>query len=312
MKNKPNNQTPRWQRLVKIARQAWFELLQEPLASITSVLVIAITLVLPLTLFSAASKLESTLSQYADSPQIVAYLRLNGPDSLISEVSERLLRRPDISYIELIPKALGLTQFSQESGLGDIIDELGSNPLPDALVVTPLATDLPSLEALSNELSLDPDIESAELDTQWLLRLRGLIGVIQNLGTLIGLLSVLAFFLVIGNTIRAIVQGSLDEIRIQKLIGATDLYVINPMIFKGLYYGIGGAILAIALQLLVFSLLNSALMDLQAQTETINTSNYTIGVSWGVSAVALFASGVIGALAAAIFAKQQLAKLNHG
>ena len=286
--------------------------MHEPLASITSVLVIAITLVLPLTLFSAANKLESTLSQYADTPQLIAYLRLNGPDSVISEVSERLLSRPDISYIELIPKALGLSQFSQESGLGDLIVELGTNPLPDALVITPLATDVPSLEALSDELNQDPDIESTQLDTQWLLRLRGLIEVIQNLGTLIGLLSALAFFLVVGNTIRAIVQGSIDEIRIQKLIGATNLFVIKPMIFKGLYYGIGGALLATALQLLVFALLNSALADFQTLNESINGSNYTIGVSWGVSTVALIASGVLGALAAALFAKQQLAKLNHG
>jgi cell division transport system permease protein len=312
LKNKPNNQIPIWQRLIKTAKQAWSELLHEPLASITSVLVIAITLVLPLTLFSAANKLESTLSQYADTPQLIAYLRLNGPDSVISEVSERLLSRPDISYIELIPKALGLSQFSQESGLGDLIVELGTNPLPDALVITPLATDVPSLEALSDELNQDPDIESTQLDTQWLLRLRGLIEVIQNLGTLIGLLSALAFFLVVGNTIRAIVQGSIDEIRIQKLIGATDLFVIKPMIFKGLYYGIGGALLATALQLLVFALLNSALADFQTLNESINGSNYTIGVSWGVSTVALIASGVLGALAAALFAKQQLAKLNHG
>jgi cell division transport system permease protein len=306
-------QTSSWQQLGVTAQRAGLELLREPLSSLTSIVVIAITLVLPLTLFSAASKLESTLEQYAQSPQLVAYLRTDGPVSLLSEVSERLLSRADVSYIELVPKALGLSQFSEDSGLGDLIAELGSNPLPDVLLVTPLALDVASLEELARTLAQDPDIESAELDTQWLQRLQGLVGVIKSVASLIGSLAVLAFFLVIGTTIRALIRSSIDEIRIQKLIGATDFYVIKPLIFKGLYYGFGGSVLAVLLQLLVYALLNSALTDFLSlysdMTDTGITAGSTLDVSWLVCLAAIGASCALGAVAAALFAKQQILKL---
>jgi cell division transport system permease protein len=294
-------------------QQAWSELLGEPLASLTSVVVIAITLVLPLTLVTAASELESTLKQYSRSPQLIAYLRLNSSESMISDVSERLLMRDEISSIELVPKALALTQFSEASGLGDLIGELGSNPLPDALLITPLAADISSLEALTNSLNQDPDIDSAELDSQWLIRLQGLINVIKQLATLIGALAVLAFFLVIGTTVRALIQASIDDIRIQKLVGATDFYVIKPLIFKGIYYGFGGASLAVLLQFSVFALFNSTLADfLNLYSDVTGASSDVLTLSWLVSVTALSASCGIGAIAAYLFAKQQILTLNPG
>lgn len=308
--NRSSNKASPWQQTLVTAKRAWLELLQQPLTSLASVVVIATTLVLPLTLFSAASKLENTLGQYSQNPQLIAYLELGGTDSLIQEVSERLLMREDISYIELVPKALGLSQFSEDSGLGDLISELGSNPLPDALLITPLATEISSLQALARELNQDPDIESTELDIKWLIRLQGLVDVINRLGMLIGALSVLAFFLVIGNTISSLIQTSLDEIRIQKLLGATDLYVIKPLIFKGLYYGLSGSIVAILLQLVVFSLLNNALANFLSLYDATADSSASLGVSWVVSLTALSASCVIGAMSAAIFAKQKILTLN--
>ncbi len=316
MNSKPERapkQTSSWQQLGLTAKRAGLELLREPVSSLTSIVVIAITLVLPLTLFSAANKLENTLNQYAQSPQLIAYLRTDGQASMIGDVSERLLSREDISYIELVPKALGLSQFSEDSGLSDLIAELGSNPLPDVLLVTPLALDVESLEELARTLAQDPDIESAELDIQWLLRLRGLVGAIKSVGSVIGALAVLAFFLVIGTTIRALIRSSIDEIRIQKLIGATDFYVIKPLIFKGLYYGLGGSVLAILLQLLVFALLNGALTDfvrLYSDVTDIETAaGFSLSVSWLVCLAAIGASCALGTAAAALFAKQQILKL---
>jgi cell division transport system permease protein len=230
---------------------------------------------------------------------------------MISEVSERLLMRDDISYIEVVPKALALSQFSEDSGLGDLIAELGANPLPDALLITPLAADITSLERLTSALNQDPDIDSAELDSQWLMRLKGLIDVINRLAMLVGGLSVLAFFLVIGTSVRGLIQSSIDDIRIQKLIGATDLYIVKPLVFKGLYYGFSGASLAFALQFLVFAVFNNALADfLSLYSEITRASTHILGLSWLISLTTLSLSSCMGATAAYLFAKQQILTLN--
>ncbi len=309
--NRPSTGVPLWQGLLDSGIMAWRDLFRQPLVSLAAIGVIAATLVLPLALFSAADKLQSILAQNAQNPRLIAYLRLDGGDSLIRDVSERLLLMDAISFIEPVPKAMGLAQLANEQGFSDLINELESNPLPDVLIITPLISDISELQALSDELTQDPDIDAVELNTQWLLRLRALADTIQTLGQNVALLSGLAFCLVIGTTMGTLIQTNSDEIRIQKLIGATDFYVIKPLIFKGFYYGLNGALLALLLQLGLFAALNSSLSEFMAlYSDKASDSDAYLGLSLSVSLIALGASCTIGAAAAFIFARRQLLQLS--
>jgi cell division transport system permease protein len=54
----------------------------------------------------------------------------------------------------------------------------------------------------------------------------------------------LAVVLVVGNTIRLQIQGRRAEIEVAKLVGATDAFVRRPFLYRGLWYGLGGALVA--------------------------------------------------------------------
>ncbi len=53
-----------------------------------------------------------------------------------------------------------------------------------------------------------------------------------------------AVVLVIGNTLRLAMHNRHEEIQILKLIGATDPYIARPFLYSGIWYTLGGAILA--------------------------------------------------------------------
>ena len=48
----------------------------------------------------------------------------------------------------------------------------------------------------------------------------------------------------IGNTIRLTVESRRDEIVIVKLVGGSDAFVRRPFLYTGLWYGLGGALVA--------------------------------------------------------------------
>ena len=67
--------------------------------------------------------------------------------------------------------------------------------------------------------------------------------------TVFGLAGLLALgvILVIGNTIRLAIENRRDEILVVKLVGGTNAYVRRPFLYTGLWYGLGGGLLALVL-----------------------------------------------------------------
>jgi cell division transport system permease protein len=58
-----------------------------------------------------------------------------------------------------------------------------------------------------------------------------------------------AIIVIIGNTIRLDIQSRREEIEVTKLIGASNAFVRRPFLYSGLWYGLGGGLLALALVL---------------------------------------------------------------
>jgi len=69
----------------------------------------------------------------------------------------------------------------------------------------------------------------------------------------------LGVLLVIGNTIRLGIENRRDEILVVKLVGGTDAYVARPFLYTGLWYGIGGGLLALVVLGLGFIWISSTI-----------------------------------------------------
>src|SRR5690606_25274927 len=75
-------------------------------------------------------------------------------------------------------------------------------------------------------------------------RLRALVDLAGRLTLGLAVLLGLGVLLVIGNTVRAGLEGRRAEILVLKLVGGTDAYVARPFLYTGLWYGCGGGLLA--------------------------------------------------------------------
>jgi cell division transport system permease protein len=86
----------------------------------------------------------------------------------------------------------------------------------------------------------------------------------------------------IGNTVRLSVEQRRDEIRVSKLVGASNGYIARPFLYAGLFLGLVGGLVAWLLQLVVVGLVGHEINQFLAlYTAQAN--------SLAVSQIALFA-----------------------
>jgi cell division transport system permease protein len=89
-----------------------------------------------------------------------------------------------------------------------------------------------------------PQIDQAVLDLEWVQRLYSMMALGKRLVIALAALLALGVLLVVGNTIRLAIESRRDEIVIVKLVGGTNAFVRRPFLYTGLWYGLGGGILA--------------------------------------------------------------------
>ncbi len=254
-----------------------------PFATMLTLLVIGVALALPACLYVLLGNVQSFGQGWDKGAQISLFLKVSVSQATAQDLASQLKQRDDVANVTYISPQDGLKKFQAQTGIGDIVEDLHSNPLPAVLEVQPtLSVQTPkSIEALLTDLKRLPQVDIAELDMQWLKRLYTIIEVIRRGVWALAALLGLAVLLVIGNTIRLSTQNRRQEIEIIKLIGATNSFIRRPFLYSGMYYGLFGAIIAWILVSITISWLNVPVVQL-AKLYSSQFSLHGLGFLGGV------------------------------
>ncbi|MFP5345183.1 MAG: permease-like cell division protein FtsX, partial [Gammaproteobacteria bacterium] len=215
----------------------------------------------------------------------------------------------NIKQVRILSRAQALEEFRALSGLDQALSALGENPLPALLIVTPASEEPAATEALLKTLAALPEVDAAELDLDWLKRLRALLDLLQRAVWLLGALLSGAVLLIMGNTLRLAIQNRREEIELMRLIGATDAFIRRPFLYSGLIYGLSGALFALILLGFILGLLAApvkALAELYNSSFEING----LGVDSGLGLLALGA--LLGLAGAWLAVGRQLKQIQPG
>jgi len=208
------------------------QLWRTPAASAMTVLVIGIALALPAGLYVLLKNVEQVSSQWDDASQISLFLQHKTPDNRGKQLAEQLLTWPDINAVHYQSSQDSLAEFRQLSGLDSLLDTLPSNPLPPVIVIQPEAGqhEAQALQGLLERLQNMQEVDLAQLDMQWLQRLRSINQAGERGISILAILLSLSVLLVIGNTIRLAILNRQTEIRVIKLVGGTNAFVRRPFL----------------------------------------------------------------------------------
>jgi cell division transport system permease protein len=162
------------------------------------------------------------------------------------KAAERVRQRRDVESVTVVEADDALEEFRKGSGFGEALDALKDNPLPHALVVRPAADfrDPTQVVSLTTELRAIEGVDIVQLDTAWVSRFNAILDVVRRVVLLAVGLFALGVLVIVGNTIRLDIENRRDEIEVTKLVGGSDAFVRRPFLYNGVWYGLGGGLIA--------------------------------------------------------------------
>ncbi|MEY8711942.1 cell division protein FtsX [Mangrovibacter phragmitis] len=290
-------------------RYAWqgalADLRSKPFATFLTVMVIAISLTLPSVCYIIYKNVSEAASQYYPSPQITVYFEKTLDDNAAQQVVGQIQAEPGVDKVNYLTRDEALGEFRNWSGFGGALDMLEENPLPAVAVVVPKIDfqNTQSLTTLKDRISRIHGIDEVRMDDGWFTRLVAITQLVGNVSAMIGILMVAAVFLVIGNSVRLSIFARRDTINVQKLIGATDGFILRPFLYGGALLGFSGAFLSLILSEVLVLRLASAAGDV---AKVFGTTFSISGFSFDEALLLLLVAAMIGWAAAWLATVQHL------
>jgi cell division transport system permease protein len=230
---------------------------QHKLATLLTILVIGIALALPACLHLLVANAQTATGSWGHVIDLSIFMKEKTSVGEARRTADRIRQRRDVAEVTLITAEEALKEFRHASGFGAAIDALNENPLPHTLVVRPRDDSMSSasIESLAADLRALPSVDTVQLDTAWVNRLNAILLAIQR-GLLLaaGVLG-LGVVVIVGNTIRLDIQNRREEIEVTKLVGGSDAFVRRPFLYNGVWYGLGGAVVAWVIAAIVTAVL---------------------------------------------------------
>jgi cell division transport system permease protein len=248
----------------QVAVDSLARLLAEPGSSLLTWSVIGIALALPLCLFLFLQNIQQLNTNLDEAGNISLFMKMYVSNDTLTKIQSDLQEMEQVIRVSVVTSEQALVEFQENSGFGNALEGLDDNPLPALLIVTPSDAGKNSLSSLVLELEALPEVDSAQVDLEWIQRLYSIINLAEGFTTALALLLCVGVILAVGNTIRLAIENRRNEIMVVKLVGGTDAYVARPFLYTGIWFGIGGGIIATVLVLLAFLLLSGPVTGLMA------------------------------------------------
>ncbi|MEQ8858300.1 MAG: permease-like cell division protein FtsX [Pseudomonadales bacterium] len=276
----------------------------------TSLLVwvlVGIALALPAGLFLLQQNLAAMTGAWEGRPGLTVYFEVGVDPQAVTELAAALEDRSAVAAVTVISEADALAEFQRFSGLADALELLDENPLPASLrAVLEPGTGAADLDALAALAQAADAVAEVVVEKTWLERLTDITRVVSRLGVMLGGLFGLGAVLITATSVRLAIEARLEEMRVLKLVGATDAQIRRPFLYFGLVYGLGGGLVAAMLISIALLVIEGPLTDLVGSYgQQLEVAGFDLGFLAGLFG----AAGVLGVGGALIAVRQRLADL---
>jgi len=224
------------------------------------------------------------------------YFNPSAEESDIFNIKNRLQTFKEIKSVEYISKDQALKEFlemgNNDPSIQQALDEIGENPLLASLVIKANQSDQYDTinQAIENSDFRD-QISRINYEKNKIIieRLNKIVNFSREIGLIIGLLFILIAVLITFNAIRITIYSHKQEFEIERLVGASNLYIRMPYIFEGIFYGFSASIVSVIMLLITAKLLSSFVQRTISQN---NLMSLYLANFWSIFGI-LFVLGIL-------------------
>jgi cell division transport system permease protein len=256
-------------------REALRAFQRAPMLSALSVTTIAFSL-FAFGLFGlVALNLRSALADIEERVEIRGFVAEGtNPEATAAAVGD-IQSFPEVASVQLITEVQALDRARRE--LGEFTDVFEAGILPASIEVRMKEgfRDPENVGRIAQRLEVYDFIDDIRYGEEWVEKLHRLRTISTAVGLSLGLTFALVAIIIIGSTIRMAVLARSREIRIMRLVGATNGFIRAP--FEGFIKGLLGGVLALALTWVTFQFVGQYVV----QASYFDPSLAVIGVLGG-------------------------------
>lgn len=227
--------------------------------SFATVLIMTVTLIIIGSVVFMSAMLTNVLDQVRDKVDVNVYFVVDAPEIEILEFKDKVEDLPEVSYVTYTTREDALVQFRERHKDDQLtlqaLDELGENPLGASLAIK--AVEPSQYESIAAFLDTDPVLGSGGVsiidDVNYfqnkivIERLNSVTDAVERIGIIIALIFIAASMIIAFNTIRLAIYSAREEIKVMRLVGASNMYVRGPFIVEGALYGLLATIITVVL-----------------------------------------------------------------
>lgn len=210
-----------------------------PFTSAMTLLVLAVAISIAAGFYLFIANIQQLTGNLESSNRISLFLQDNINENAGRKIAEHFKQNPRVEEVKFITKKQAIEEFKANSGFGDALNALDSNPLPNVIELLPrdALESSENIEKLMEEIKQLPQVEFVQVDRQSVSRVQAIMRIAGRGVWLVGLLLGFAVTFITGNTIRLELQNRQDEVFISKLVGATHSFIQRPFLYTGFWLG---------------------------------------------------------------------------
>jgi cell division transport system permease protein len=215
-----------------------------------------------LTLFGAflllVVNMRGTAQRLGDGFSVMAYMAPGAdlPPEQLEELTRQLKRIDGVERVAYVSREEALERLRADLGDEKSVLEGIENPLPAAFELSPASESRSpeQVRAIAAKAKEKPGIEDVQYGEEWVATYANAFDVLQTFSWVLGGGVFVVLSVIVGGTLRLVVDLSAEEIQIQRLVGAGGLYVRLPFYVQGALQGAAGALTSQAILYALFRL----------------------------------------------------------
>ncbi len=242
------------------SQRAIKDIFENPFLNVITIITIALSVVIVSAFGLFMLNAQDMFNTWKKGVRIMVYLSAGTTADQRLETHDKLKTIAGIRHIDFISKDQAMTLLKQRMPRqASLFDNLRENPLPDAFELS-LAGKYNSpakIELIAQRIEGLPLVAEVEYGQQWIERFTNFFNLFKLTGYGLGMVFFMATVFIAANTIRLVLYARREEIRIMRLVGATDRFISFPYYLEGLIQGLCGSAIGLVIVYVAFSAVGS-------------------------------------------------------
>lgn len=236
----------------------WLGLIRDGGQIFATIFILAIAILLVSSLFLSGKVGQFLINSLESKADVSVYFKEAALEEDIMQVQDELAKIPEVKEIIYISKDQALEEFKKRYEnnpvLMDSVKELGGNPFLASLrIQAKQAGQYKVITGFIDSLSVDDIIEKVDYSQRQnvIERIFSITSFLGKTGILFSLILIAIAILITFNTIKMAIYNFQEEVKIQRLVGASNWFIRGPFLAQGAIAGIIAAFISLLVLFLI-------------------------------------------------------------